>query len=68
MKLYSIKEAAEVLGKSRQYIWLLIKMGRIKARQVGEQYVITQSELFRYKTDEDNSNQNKLLNNKPTTK
>lgn len=55
MNLLSIKQAADKLGKSRQYVWLLIKMGLLRARKVGGRYVVTQSQLDKYISTKDNT-------------
>lgn len=48
-KVYSIKEAAEILGMSRSGVHWLKDTGKIKVEKIGEQYVISQEELDRYK-------------------
>lgn len=55
MSLLSIKQAADKLGKSRQYVWLLIKMGLLRARKVGGRYVVTQSQLDKYISTKQNA-------------
>lgn len=55
MNLLSIKQAADKLGKSRQYVWLLIKMGLLRARKVGGRYVVTQSQLDKYISTKQNA-------------
>lgn len=45
MKLLSIKQVADKLGYTRQYIWMLIKMSRLEAQKVGETYVISETDL-----------------------
>lgn len=47
-RLYSIKEAAEALGITRSGVHWLKDTGKLKAEKIGEQYVITQSEIDRY--------------------
>jgi excisionase family DNA binding protein len=48
MKSYSISEIAELLNKSRQWIWALIQMKKIKAVKIGNQYVITDEQLNKF--------------------
>lgn len=48
-KLYSLKEVADNLGVSRQYIWILIQLNKIKASKVGGRYIISQKEFDRIK-------------------
>lgn len=47
--LYSVREAAELLGFTRSYAYYLIAVGKIKATRIGWQYVISQEEINRYK-------------------
>jgi excisionase family DNA binding protein len=49
--LYSIKEAAELLGISRAYVYYLKNIGKIKAKKIGSQYVVGQKEIDRYKDE-----------------
>ena len=49
-KYLSTKEAAERLGISRGYIYYLRDTGKIKALKIGEQWVISEKELERYKS------------------
>jgi excisionase family DNA binding protein len=49
MKYLSINEAAKELGKSRQWIWTLIKMNRIKAIRIGKQFAISEEEIENYR-------------------
>ncbi|MBV6419393.1 MAG: hypothetical protein DAHOPDDO_00609 [Ignavibacteriaceae bacterium] len=55
--MYSIKEFAHKVGFSRQYIWILIKNGRISANRIGYYYAIPESELAKFKQ----ANNNQLL-------
>ena len=48
-KLYSLKEVADNLKVSRQYIWILIQLKKIKARKIGGRYIISQKEFDRIK-------------------
>ena len=45
--LHSLTEAAKRLGVSRQWLWTLIMMGRIKAERIGNQYVIKEDDIVR---------------------
>jgi len=47
-KVYSIKEAAKLLGISRSGVHWLKDTGKIKAEKIGSQYVISQEEIDRY--------------------
>jgi len=53
VKVYSIREAAGILGFSRNYVYLLIQMKRIRARKIGAQYTISQAEIERYRDGHD---------------
>lgn len=47
-KYYSISEVAKMLQKTRQWIWVLIISGRLKAEKVGQQYIVSKEELINY--------------------
>ena len=47
-EVYSIKEAAKLLGITRAYVYILRDMGKIKVKKIGSQYVITKKEIERY--------------------
>lgn len=47
-ELWTIPEAAEYFGISRQRIWLLVTQGRIKAEQAGRQWLIKERDLLRF--------------------
>lgn len=49
MGLVSVKQAAGLLEYSRQYVWMLIMMGRIEAKRVGRVFVIDTNEVKKYK-------------------
>ena len=44
-KLYTVKEAAEILGVGRQRVYDLINAGRLSARKIGRDIIISESEL-----------------------
>jgi excisionase family DNA binding protein len=48
MNLLSLKECATRLGFSRQWVWFLIKMGKLQAIKVGNLYVIEEAALQLY--------------------
>jgi excisionase family DNA binding protein len=48
-ELYTIPEAAEYFGVSRQRIWLLVTQGRIKAQRAGQQWLIKEHDLLKLK-------------------
>ena len=50
-KYYSIKEAAKELGLSAAWVYRLKDLNRINAERIGAQWVITQEEIERYKTN-----------------
>lgn len=43
--LISVKEAAELLGYSRQHVVRLINSGQIKAKQIGRSFVVEKNSL-----------------------
>lgn len=45
MNYISIPEAASILGQSRQNIWILVKTGKLKAKRVGNYFIINKSEV-----------------------
>jgi excisionase family DNA binding protein len=61
MKLYSLTQVAKILGKSKQWLWVLIQSGRLKAEKVGTVYIIEEQSLKAYQTTIDQSNPNITL-------
>jgi len=59
VKVHSIKEAADMLGVSRTWMYYLIHTRRIKARKIGAQYTISQAEIDRYRDGHDKPEINK---------
>jgi excisionase family DNA binding protein len=57
MCLLSATEISKLLGKSRQWIWVLIRTGQLKAKKVGRQFVIDSEDLKQF--DETKNYQNK---------
>jgi excisionase family DNA binding protein len=49
MNLVSVTEAAKALKISRQWLWVLIKMGKISAFKVGSQYVLNNEDVLQFK-------------------
>lgn len=45
--LYTIKEATELLKLHRNSVFTMVKDGRIRAKKLGNKYVITESEIKR---------------------
>ncbi len=48
MNFISIPEAAELLQKTRQYVWVLIKNGTLNGKKVGRNFILTETEVKRY--------------------
>jgi len=48
MKYYSIPEAAELLGRTRQDIWYLVRKNKIQSIKIGRQYAIKEEDLKTY--------------------
>jgi len=46
-ELFTIPEAAEYFGVSRQRLWKLVDEGRIKAQRVGQQWLIKERDLLK---------------------
>lgn len=51
MQLYSLVETAKMLGKSRQWVWILVQIGRLKAKKVGNLWVVCEEDLNQFKSD-----------------
>ena len=53
MKLYTVREVAELLGFSRMSVWLWVRFGELKAEKVGERFIISQKNFIKFinKTD-----------------
>jgi len=47
-ELLSLKEAAEMTPYSPDYLNLLARKGKLKARKIGRDWLITKSDLFEY--------------------
>jgi excisionase family DNA binding protein len=54
--LMSLSKGAKALGMSRQYLWMLIQMGRIPGVQIGKQYVVKREDLETYQRSKLNNN------------
>ena len=48
MNFLSIPEAAQLLQKTRQYVWVLIKTGKLLGKKVGRNFIIADRDLKRY--------------------
>ena len=58
MKLLSIYQASQLLNCSRQWVWFLIKMGRLEAKQIGKVYIIKEDDLNIYIDKTNNQTRN----------
>jgi hypothetical protein len=58
MKNYSTSEVAEILGKSRQYVWIQIISKNLLAEKIGNYYSISEANLY----DFIDSHNNQLIN------
>jgi len=47
-KLYSVLEVADILRKSRQYVWLKIHARKLNAKKVGKFFVISEDDLKQF--------------------
>ena len=48
LELLSLKEAAELCPYSADYLNLLARKGKLKARKIGRDWLITKADLFEY--------------------
>lgn len=48
LELLSLKDASELTPYSADYLNLLARKGKIKARKIGRDWLITKSDLFDY--------------------
>jgi excisionase family DNA binding protein len=48
LELLSLKDASELTPYSADYLNLLARKGKIKARKIGRDWLITKSDLFAY--------------------
>jgi len=51
MKNLTISQTAKLLGFTRQYVWILVKKGKLKAERVGKYYIINSEEVKRYEIE-----------------
>jgi predicted DNA-binding transcriptional regulator AlpA len=57
MTLLSITQISKMTGKSRQWIWFLIRTGQLKAEKVGSQFVVNDEDMK--ELNKSNNNQKK---------
>lgn len=62
--LRSVRQAAEELGFTAQYIYKLIEDGKIEAERVGGYWMIEKSEVDRYKGISERSGKNEAVSAK----
>jgi hypothetical protein len=48
-ELISLTEAAQILGKSRQWIWILSKTHELHAKKVGGVYIFDKEEVLQFR-------------------
>ena len=48
-ELISLTEAAQILGKSRQWIWILSKSQELHSKKVGGVYIFDRQEVLQFK-------------------
>ncbi|MHB1686983.1 MAG: helix-turn-helix domain-containing protein [Ignavibacteriaceae bacterium] len=48
MDFITVPQAARLLEVTRQYAWKLIKNGKLNAKQVGKNFILTESDVKRY--------------------
>ena len=57
MNFLSIPQAANILKKSRQYVWMLVRAKKIPAQKAGRSYILPEEEVGKFKetlTNKDN--------------
>jgi excisionase family DNA binding protein len=42
---YTLAEVADILGKTKAYIWILVRQKRIKAKKVGRDFRVHKNEV-----------------------
>ncbi|MBZ0183318.1 MAG: helix-turn-helix domain-containing protein [Melioribacteraceae bacterium] len=57
MNYLTISQTAKRLGKSRQWIWFLVRAKELKAKKYGNQYLINESDVKKYQSQSDNKNE-----------
>ena len=50
LKLYSVKEIAEICGVSSRTVWNYIKAGKLEAFKVGRQWRVSEAQLKAFVT------------------
>lgn len=45
MKFLTLKNVADLMGKSRATIWRRVKAGKIKANKIGKSYFVSEKDL-----------------------
>lgn len=45
MQYLSVSEAAKRMGKSRQWVWVLVRMNRLKAIRIGNQFCVSEDDV-----------------------
>ena len=61
--MYSVREFAQKVGVSRQYVWVLINKGRLTAERIGSYYAIPESELAKFIKPKDLNAPDTIFNN-----
>jgi excisionase family DNA binding protein len=59
-QLLSLREAAELTPYSADYLNLLARKGKLKARKIGRDWLITKTDLFHYLHKQQMESQSRL--------
>ena len=43
--IYTVEQIAELLNVTKQTIYMYIRQGKLKAKKVGKQYIVTENNL-----------------------
>lgn len=60
-QLLTLKEAAEFSPYSAEYLNLLARKGKINARKIGRDWLITKTDLFEYLKKQQTESKSRLL-------
>ena len=50
--MINLKQAAQLLGKSRQWVWVLVRLGKLPATKIGRVYILNRIEVLEFKENQ----------------
>lgn len=56
MQYLSVSEAAKRMGKSRQWVWVLVRMNRLKAIRIGNQFCVCEDDIKKFNHTDEKTN------------